>query len=41
VPANPAACRVDPSGLLVDAAGTPVSRLSVGPDAITELLAPG
>jgi hypothetical protein len=25
----------------VDAAGTPVSRLAVGPDAITELLAPG
>ncbi|HEY6793370.1 MAG TPA: MauE/DoxX family redox-associated membrane protein [Kineosporiaceae bacterium] len=38
VPANPAACRVDGTGLLVDATGVPVARLSVGAEAITALL---
>jgi len=40
VPANPAACRVDATGALVDADGAPVARLAVGPDAIRALLRP-
>jgi uncharacterized membrane protein YphA (DoxX/SURF4 family) len=38
--AVPAACRVDATGLLVDAAGVPVARPAVGPDAVRALAFP-
>jgi len=37
VPGNPAAARVGAAGVLVDAAGEPVRRLAVGPDAVRAL----
>jgi hypothetical protein len=38
VPANPAACRADATGWLVDAQGAPAPRLAVGREAIAALL---
>ena len=37
VPGNPAAARVDATGVLVDTTGEPVGRLAVGPDAVRAL----